>query len=605
LKSTSQKALFRHAQTIGRTAIASAMVVLFSSPAEPKDFRRGDFSLSWHNTLTYGLSFRLVDRDPRLIGLSSGGTAFSVNADDGNLNYDSSLFSNTPQINSELQVEYHNFGGFARVRGFYDIENEHGERARTPLSPDALHRVGSRIELLDGFVWGKFGLTRMPTEVRVGNQVLSWGESTFFQNGINVINPVDVSALRVPGAELRNALLPESMVWASTSPSDAITVEAFYLVDWTETKIDPPGAYFSTTDAAGEGADKVMLGFGSVPDSIPVGAGVGAPVGVAVPRGDDREAGNQGQYGAALRLFPSVLNDIELGFFFINYHSRLPIINGRTGTLQGLRAGDYAASARYFISYPEDIQLFGASFNTEIGTTGIALQGEASHRWDAPLQIDDVELVFASLSPLALVESPTSPGLGTLLARTNQIGAFGFDETVPGFIERSVTQLQATASKVFGPSLGADQAILLGEAAVTRVHDMPDKDTLRLDAPGTFTSGNPVHTLAGVQPATEATDFFADPTSWGYSVVGRLEYNGAIRAINLLPRFTWQHDVKGNSPGPAGNFIEGRKAFTVGLTGVYQNNWSVDVSYSSFFGAGRHNLLNDRDFLALSVTYAF
>jgi hypothetical protein len=395
------------------------------------------------------------------------------------------------------------------------------------------------------------------------------------------------------------------MVWASTSPSDAITVEAFYLVDWTETKIDPPGAYFSTTDAAGEGADKVMLGFGSVPDSIPVGAGVGAPVGVAVPRGDDREAGNQGQYGAALRLFPSVLNDIELGFFFINYHSRLPIINGRTGTLQGLRAGDYAASARYFISYPEDIQLFGASFNTEIGTTGIALQGEASHRWDAPLQIDDVELVFASLSPLALVESPTSPGLGTLLARTNQIGAFGFDEAVPGFIERSVTQLQATASKVFGPSLGADQAILLGEAAVTRVHDMPDKDTLRLDAPGTFTSGNPVHTLAGVQPATEATDFFADPTSWGYSVVGRLEYNGAIRAINLLPRFTWQHDVKGNSPGPAGNFIEGRKAFTVGLTGVYQNNWSVDVSYSSFFGAGRHNLLNDRDFLALSVTYAF
>ncbi len=63
--------------------------------------------------------------------------------------------------------------------------------------------------------------------------------------------------------------------------------------------------------------------------------------------------------------------------------------------------------------------------------------------------------------------------------------------------------------------------------------------------------------------------------------------------------------MKGNSPGPAGNFIEGRKAFTVGLTGVYQNNWSVDVSYSSFFGAGRHNLLNDRDFLALSVTYAF
>ena len=391
----------------------------------------------------------------------------------------------------------------------------------------------------------------------------------------------------------------------STSPTDVITVEGFYLLDWTETKIDPLGSFYSATDLAGKGANKVMLGFGSVPDSIPVGTGLGGTAeggpSVAVPRDPDQAAGNSGQYGAALRLFPSVLNEIELGLFFINYHSRLPIINARTGTPAGLFAGDYAASAAYFISYPEDIQLLGGSFNTEIGTTGIALQGEASYRWDAPLQVDDVELLFASISPLALVGSP----LGTLLANTNQIGAFGFDEVVPGFIERNVTQIQSTVSKVFGPSLGADQAVLLSEVAVTRVHDMPDKDTLRLEAPGTFTSGNPIHTRPDLQPATEPGEFFADPTSWGYRVVGRLEYNRAIGAINLLPRFSWQHDVRGNSPGPGGNFIEGRKAFTAGLTGVYLNTWSVDISYSSFFGAGRHNLLNDRDFLAWSVAFAF
>ena len=34
--------------------------------------------------------------------------------------------------------------------------------------------------------------------------MINWGESTFIQGGINAINPVDVSALRVPGAELRD-----------------------------------------------------------------------------------------------------------------------------------------------------------------------------------------------------------------------------------------------------------------------------------------------------------------------------------------------------------------------------------------------------------------
>ncbi len=348
-----------------------------------------------------------------------------------------------------------------------------------------------------------------------------------------------------------------------------------------------------------------MLGFGSAPDSIPVGARVSAPVGVAVPRDPDVLPSESGQFGAALRVFQSRLNNTELGFFFINYHSRLPIINGRTGTLAGLFGGDYAASAAYFISFPEDIKLFGASYSTEIGNTGIALQGEVSQRWDVPLQVDDVELLFASLSSLALVEPPTTPGVGTLLANTNQIGAFGFNEIVPGFLERNVTQVQSTATKLFGPSLGADQVVLVSEVAVTYVNDMPDKDTLRLEVPGTYTSGNPIHTAFGVQPATEPAEFFADSTSWGYRVAARLDYNRAIGAFNLEPRASWQHDVRGNSPGPGGNFIEGRKAITVGLRGIYLNSWEAYIRFTSFFGDGRHNLFADRDFLALSIKHLF
>ena len=582
-------------------ALVAAICVLFSEGAQAETFEKGRFILHWDNTLSYGVSLRLEDPDLRIIGLTNGGTAFSVNGDDGNLNYSKGLVSNTPKIISEVELSYRNFGAFVRAKASYDLENEHGDRERTPLSLDALHLVGGRADLLDAYFWFEFNPGGMPAQVRVGRQVLSWGESTFIQNSINVINPVDVSALRVPGAELRDALIPEGMVMGSISPTENIALEGFYLYKWNDTEIDPPGSYYSTTDIAGDGAEKVMLGFGLAPDSIPVGTGFGAPVGVAVPREPDELASDSGQYGAALRAFLPVLNQMELGFFFINYHSRLPIINARTGTLAGLLGGDYAASAAYFISHPEDIKLFGASYSTEIGNTGVALQGEFSQRWDVPLQVDDVELLFASLSPLAIIGDPG----GTLLANFNQIGAFGFNEVVPGSIEGNVSQFQSTATKVFGPMLGADQTVLVSEVAVTYVNDMPEKDTLRLEVPATYTSGNPIFTAAGVQPATEPAEFFADATSWGYRVAGRLDYNRAIGAINLSPRFSWQHDVSGNSPGPGGNFIEGRKAFTVGLTGMYLNTWEVDINFNTFFGAGRHNLINDRDFLGISLKYLF
>ncbi len=65
-------------------------------------------------------------------------------------------------------------------------------------------------------------------DMRLGKHVLNWGESTFIPNGINAINPFDVSQLRLPGSELREALLPVSMVSMSVAPTYALSLEAFY-----------------------------------------------------------------------------------------------------------------------------------------------------------------------------------------------------------------------------------------------------------------------------------------------------------------------------------------------------------------------------------------
>lgn len=644
------------------------------SPAAGIQFDVGEIDGSIDTTLSYGLSYRVGARDKDLVGLANGGRAYSDNGDDGNLNFGKELTSNAVKATSEMDLKYKNFGVFVRGSAFYDFEYEDGGRDHIDLTDAALDRVGSDARILDAYFSAGFSVLDRPVVFRVGEQVVSWGESTFFQNSINAINPINVSAILLPGSELKEALLPEGMFYSSVSLTDEITVEGFYLYDWGKTEIEPPGSYFSTNDFAGDGGSRVMLGFG---DWSEFGTRLGA-LGLdedfmAVGREAKGGADDSGQFGVAFRFLSSFLGGTEFGCYYMNYHSRVPIISARTGTqggfgnavaaattlgafatpgsptagnaaasvaagaAAGARAGatnpvgaasgvltvagtagadaasrirtartyildQYSQTARYMTEYPEDIKLLGASFNTDIGATGIALQGEFSYRFDMPLQVDDLELLFAALSPFA----PINPVF--LINQITSGVAAGLNQYIPGYIERDVSQAQATATKAFGPTLGADTFILLGEIAWTHVYDMPSKHVLRMESAGTFTSGEPRQAGATGSHAgkpAETSGHFADQDSWGYRLAGRLEYNNAIGPINLIPRLAWQHDVQGNSPGPGGNFLEGRKAVTVGVTGTYLSAWSVDLSYTNFFGAGRFNLINDRDFIATNIKYSF
>jgi len=139
----------------GRLGLAAALVaglVLPSTPAFGIDLATGqDFKLNLNTTLNWGTAYRVEDRDLSIISPFEGGTAWSVNGDDGNLNFDKGLFSNAVSATVELKLEYKNFGFFVRGFGFYDYEIENGDTERTPLSDEALERVGSRAELRDAF----------------------------------------------------------------------------------------------------------------------------------------------------------------------------------------------------------------------------------------------------------------------------------------------------------------------------------------------------------------------------------------------------------------------------------------------------------------------
>ncbi|HET7811824.1 MAG TPA: DUF1302 domain-containing protein [Steroidobacteraceae bacterium] len=688
-----------------------ATLALASPATYAWDFQNseGTFTGSWDTTLTYGQAWRIEGRDCRLIAIADGGCGRSPNIDDGNLNYDTDMYSRALKVLTELSLNYKNTGFFMRASALYD--DAAGNTDRTPLNSRSKDLVESYVRLLDAFAYVKFDIGKMGAELRLGSQAVSWGESTFIQNGINVINHFDVSALRVPGSELKEGFMPQEMVNFSLQFTDNLSAQAIYLLDWDATIPEPSGSYFSTNDFAVTGGEKVVLGFGSFSDQGVDFRPLGGPYienFQTVGRLPTQKPDDQGQFGISLKYYaPGLNNGTEFGLFFLNYHSRLPLISGQTGTQQGvgnafgalnsvgaaaqaiaaglpvdaaiataaqlgvarsaaaggnldlatatqyatiganthLSGGDvtaqatniatheYALTAGYYTEYPEDIKLIGLSFNTQLQWGGIALQGEIAYRQDVPLQFDDVELLFAALTPfeqgLATLRGtplPTTCPEGVPAASTlthcGQLGSYGLDQKVQGWDLYDTYQVQFTATKTFANILGAAQMVIVGEAGLTHVQDMPDKLTggpngrgLRFNGPGTNVSGN--YELRGRHCPTlpsadclaldlvEPQNRFADPTSWGYRIAGRLEYPGLMGPWNILPRFNWQQDVSGTTPGPGGNFVEGRYGLTLGVGANLRAKWELDASWTKFGGAGRFNDLNDRDFVAATVKYSF
>lgn len=664
--------------------ITAALMVMATPHVSAKNFQLGDFDVSFDSTFSLGSSWRIEDRNwkdnvgkannvnngfdfsnynaalnpnPPNVEIWDGEGRYGTNGDNGNLNYDSGdAFSTIIKGSHELDVRYDNMGIFVRGMYFYDFEMNDNDRAWTnPTSgvkndpcrdSTAEDQLCHDIRLLDAFFYGDFDIDEMPFSIRVGQQVISWGESTLISHGISELNPVDISRLKAPGAELKEAFIPFGAVWASLGVTENFNIEAFYQYDWEKTVLPAPGSYFSTNDFAGDGGhlNNVQLGFSGNPDMdldfllsslnglgdmVRAGAIDAATAGamyLAYPtkltlRAPGTEAENEpeegGQYGLRLSWFLPELNDTELSLYYMNYHSRRPVFSGITANFSPEAIGadvmtlatteitednfsNLNSFSKVILDYVEDIEAYAMSFNTTIGETAVA--GEVTYRQDEPLQIDDVELLFAAM-PQQLANAGIRPDLDGV----SQMPVFGPGVRSEGYILTDTVQAQMTLTHLFGPSFGASQMVGLIEIGGININDMPNPDELRLNGPGTNRNGG-IEGKEGLELAIQdgvETNPFPDDFAWGYKAVLKLDYSNVFAGINISPRIVFSHDVDGTTPDPLFMFVEERKSVSFGVGFEYQNRWTANFGYNAFFdGVGTTNELEDRDFVSFSVSYS-
>ncbi|WP_064791395.1 DUF1302 domain-containing protein [Shewanella woodyi] len=597
-----------------------AFASMFCHPVYSADFYFGedkDIALQINSQLSLGASWRMTGQDPTFIGNQNGGTGATMTTDDGNLNFEKhDTYSQIIKGTNEFLLTRDNFGAFVRIKYWYDTELSDGDRPHgnsvngyipnTPLSDDGFadNAKFSGITLLDAYLFTQTEIGEMPLDLRLGRQVISWGESTFIQGGINSVNPFDVSAFRRPGATLKEAYLPVGMFYASLGVTESLSVEAFYQFEWEKTQIDGCGTLFSSADFVADGCNAVTI---SVNDRAALEGGFYAK------RRDDVEPDDIGQYGLSLKYYSEALNDTEFGLYYLNIHSRVPMINAvrsATTTIPGVTdvfipssldptGGSISAlNPAYQVEFPEDLQFFGASFATNI--KGVAVSGEISYKPDSPVQINGAEILNGVLS-----ESPIFRYTPRVLATEKGGVAKGYDEF-------DVTQIQLTGIQFIEQFMGASRLSLIGEIGFVHTDGVEDSNQRygrnTVFGLANFDLGNGINctnlVAAGAIGSDCQDEGFTTDTAWGYRLNAVWEYPDLVAGISFKPTLSWSHDVDGNSPAPGQQFNEGSRAIGIALEASYLQKYATTLSYKSFSG-GSHNTLQDKDFLALSLDISY
>ena len=94
--------------------------------------------------------------------------------------------------------------------------------------------------------------------ITLGNYIQSQGVTALLPIGVNVVNPVNLPLLRSPGAQLKDALLPQAMAGVNAYLNGGITLDAYYQLEQKEVEIDAAGSFYGS-DIVGVSSNTDLL----------------------------------------------------------------------------------------------------------------------------------------------------------------------------------------------------------------------------------------------------------------------------------------------------------------------------------------------------------
>ncbi len=596
----------------------AAFGATFANPAAAGKFEmENGLTGSFDSTISVGMQMRMQGRDKSIIGNDNGGNVPTVSqlgekvnpgnawnadpdfnylqTDDGNLNYKkhdivSAVVKGTHEL---FLTQKGNWSALARVT--WSSDQKADDTRRTSLRHDAEDAVKQNVALLDLWVAKEFSLGEQTAKLKLGNQVMNWGEDVFIIGGVNTVNALDLRKIHIPGVQLKEVFIPAPMLSFTSGLGNGFSTEAYYQFKWNSFNFDPSGTYWSSADFIGKGGKRgayipssLLAAFGVPPtggDWDPKIAGrdlttLSAYPGIVPVKNTTPKDG--GQYGINLRFKPAE-GDTEYAAYYLHYHDKIPFVGFRQNVAAscfpcaptggpGMNLAGYTA----IIQYGEDKELFGLSMNTKLGDWAVG--AELSYRPRDSVAIDPT----VPLPSAAFVTN--SKYKYNLAQQAIDTG----DATVKGYVNEEKYQAHVTGFYLLPQSItsffGAAEGSFLGEVAVTHY---PGLD------------------LSGAVPYLLNNYKLPDKTSWGYVAEVGLTYANIFQSgWTMSPLIDFYHDVHGTSP-TALPFVEGRKALALNLNFDYHNEWKGNIGYSVFWGGGNMNMMRDRDVLSMSISRTF
>ncbi|GLR65704.1 hypothetical protein GCM10010909_03820 [Acidocella aquatica] len=369
---------YAHLSALMLAGTAAGVVTLLAPhAAHAYSFYNGQYDgqqleINLDTTVGYSNIFRVNNPSKVLLA--------NVNGDEGDRQFPHGMVSNEFEVNPIFDVKYGNYGlhvsGEAYLNTVYlQKGQDHSAATLNPISitdPSSFtsatrNQNGENAKLLDAFVYGSeyFGANnQQEITVKIGRQTQLWGQSLLIAgDGISAaMAPIDIQfAQSNPNALASQVFLPTAQVVVTYQPNTVYTLQAYYQSEWAPDNFQGVGSYFSSADILDKGGQRIL---------------VGGPYGLYRIK-DNRPPIGNGQFGVSLQ---ATLGNFDLGVYALRYDSKTPEIyvgapdpsKGPSIPQGGVNAGSY------WLVYPRDLQLYGASISTTIGPANVA--GEISYR---------------------------------------------------------------------------------------------------------------------------------------------------------------------------------------------------------------------------------